>query len=51
MVPLLTVSLSAKLSLSFQAIKKDQQKVFYLKVWKIDSVFFVSSLSFELSKL
>ena len=31
-------------------IKKDQQKVFYLKVWKIDSVFLLS-LTFELSKL
>ena len=31
-------------------IKKNQQKDFYLKVWKIDSVFLLS-LTFELSKL
>ena len=31
--------------------KKEQRKVFYLKVWKIDSVFFAWSLTFEISKL
>ena len=39
------------LSVKFLGDKKGPTKGFYREVWKIKSVFFLSSLSFELSTL
>ena len=39
------------LHVQFLGDKKGQTKGFYLEVWKINSVFFLSSISFELLTL
>ena len=41
----------SEVKFKFLGDKKGPTKGFYLEVWKIDSVFFLSSLSFEPSQL